>query len=118
MYICTRGSHACNEEAEHALEEYQATIRDERPVLFRISPHNFIAAWRRASEDSGVRVTPQVLREWFCEEMGRLGVPDRYVDAFCGRVPKTVLARRYGDFSPEKLGDVYGRANLEILSPA
>jgi len=33
--------------------------------------------------------------------MGRLGVPDRYVDAFCGRVPRSVLARRYIDFSSE-----------------
>jgi len=31
-------------------------------------------------------------------------VPDRCVGAFCGRAPKTVLARKYSDFSPEKLG--------------
>jgi len=30
-----------------------------------------------------------------------VGVPDRYVDAFCGRVPRTVLASHYTDFSPE-----------------
>jgi intergrase/recombinase len=35
--------------------------------------------------------------------MGWLGVPDRYVDAFCGRVPRSVLVRHYTDFSPEKL---------------
>ena len=29
-----------------------------------------------------------------------VGVPDRYVDAFCGRVSRTVLAN-YTDFSPE-----------------
>jgi len=47
--------------------------------------------------------------------MGKLGVPDRYVDAFCGRVPKSVLARRYSDFKPEKLKEVYDKANLKFL---
>jgi len=50
-----------------------------------------------------MRITPQILREWFAREMGRLGVPDRHVDAFCGRVPRSVLARHYADFNLEKL---------------
>jgi intergrase/recombinase len=62
-----------------------------------------------------VRVTPQTLREWFCDELGRLGVPDRYVDAFCGRVPGSVLARRYSDFSAQKLKDIYDQSNLRVL---
>jgi len=49
-------------------------------------------------------------------EMGRLRVPDRYVDAFCGRAPKTVLARRYTDYSPEKLKEIYDKAGLRVLS--
>jgi intergrase/recombinase len=48
--------------------------------------------------------------------MGRLRVPDRYVDAFCGRVPRSVLARHYTDFSPEKLKEIYEKANLKVLS--
>jgi intergrase/recombinase len=48
--------------------------------------------------------------------MGRLGVPDRYVDAFCGRVPRSVLARHYTDFSPEKLKEIYDKADLKVLS--
>ena len=59
-----------------------------------------------------IDITPQRLREWFCCEMGRLNVPDRYIDAFCGRVPKSVLARHYTDFSPEKLKEIYNNANL------
>jgi len=47
--------------------------------------------------------------------MGRLGVPDRYVDAFCGRVPKSVLARRYTDFSPRKLKEICERTGLRIF---
>jgi len=59
--------------------------------------------------------TPQVLREWFCEEMARLGVADRYIDAFCGRTPKSVLARHYSDYSPEKLKAIYDKAELKVL---
>jgi integrase len=104
-----------NDEAEGALREYMAIRKDDSPKLFRISPHNFIGIWKYASQDSGVKVTPQVLREWFCDEMGRLGVPDRYVDAFCGRVPNSVLAKRYSDFAPEKLKDIFNAANLTVF---
>ena len=47
------------------------------------------------------------MREWFCDEMGKLGVPEQYVDAFCGRVPKSVLARRYNDFCMHALNLLY-----------
>jgi integrase len=104
-----------NEEAELALKQYLATRKDDSPKLFRISPQNFIDIWKYASQESGVKVTPQVLREWFCDEMGRLNVPDRYVDAFCGRVPNSVLAKRYSDFAPEKLKEIYDKANLTAL---
>jgi len=45
-----------------------------------------------------------------------LGVLDRYVDAFCGRVPISVLARHYTDYSPEKLKEIYDKAGLKALS--
>jgi integrase/recombinase XerD len=105
-----------NWEAEQALKEYLATRKDDSQKLFRISSHNFIDVWKHASQDSGVHVTPQVLREWFCDEMGRKGVPDRYVDAFCGRAPNSVLAKRYSDFAPEKLKEIYENSKLKILN--
>jgi len=48
--------------------------------------------------------------------MGKLGVPDRYVDALWGRVPRSVLARHYTDFSPERLKEIYDKAGLKALS--
>jgi intergrase/recombinase len=48
--------------------------------------------------------------------MGELGVPDRYIDAFCGRVPRSILARHYTDYSPERLKRIYDKANLRVLS--
>ncbi len=68
-----------------------------------------------AVKKTGIYITPKILREWFCSEMGRLEVPDRYVDAFCGRVPRSVLARHYTDFSPERLKEIYDKAGLRVL---
>jgi len=48
--------------------------------------------------------------------MGELGVQDRYIDAFCGRVPKSILARHYTDYSPERLKRRYDKAGLKVLS--
>ena len=50
------------------------------------------------------------------KEMGQLGVPDRFIDAFCGRSPKSVLARHYSDYSPERLKLIYDKAKLKVLS--
>ena len=71
------------------------------------------ACCRKAST---IYITPKILREWFCCEMGRLEVPERYVAAFCGRVPRSVLARHYTDFSPEMLKEIYEKTNLRVLS--
>jgi intergrase/recombinase len=56
-----------------------------------------------------------VLRDWFSDEMGNKGVQDRYIDAFCGRLPKSVLAKHYSDYSPKKMLKVYRRAKLKVL---
>jgi len=50
--------------------------------------------------------------------MMRLGVSETYVDAFCGRVPKSVLARHYTDFSVERLNEVYEKTGLNVLNQA
>jgi len=103
-----------NKEAEKALQEYLSTRKDEKGKLFRIGTHTFLDLWKRAQLKTQVHITPKILRKWFCAEMGRLGVPDRFVDAFCGRVPKSVLARHYTDYSPEKLKQIYDKAGLKV----
>jgi intergrase/recombinase len=74
-----------------------------------------VELWKSAREKTGIDITPQKVRQWFCSEMIRLGVSETYADAFCGRVPKSVLARHYPDFSPEKLGQIYDKAGLEVI---
>jgi integrase len=105
-----------NDEAETVLKEYLATKKLSRSMrLFPMQRQELVELWKPAREKTGIDITPQKLRQWFCSEMLRLGVSETYVDAFCGRVPKSALARHYTDFSPEKLQEIYRKAGLERL---
>jgi len=48
--------------------------------------------------------------------MGKLGIPDRYVDAFCGRVPESVLARHYTNFQFRKTKRNLRKVNIKVLN--
>ncbi len=89
---------------------------DKERRLFPVTEIYFRDRCNAFYKQTGIKITPQILRKWFACEMGRLGVPDRYVDAFCGRVPRSILARHYTDFSTEKLKEIYGKANLRVLN--
>lgn len=93
-----------NEEAEKYLKK-----------LGRLPDRNKDIYTQRWREKSDGRITPQTLRSWFADKMGRLGVSDRYIDAFCGRVPKSVLGKHYTDFSPRRLKEIYESADLTVL---
>ena len=104
-----------NQEAEITLKEYLSTKKHSRSQrLFPMQRQEVIELWKRAREETDIDITPQKLRQWFCSEMLRLGVSETYVDAFCGRVPKSVLARHYTDFSPEKLKEIYEKVGLTL----
>jgi integrase/recombinase XerD len=106
-----------NEEAEEALNEYLATKKQSRSKrIFPMQRYEVVELWKSAREKTGLDITPQKLRQWFCSEMMRLGVSETYIDAFCGRVPKSVLARHYTDFSSEKLNEIYNNANLHVFN--
>ena len=104
-----------NEEAKQFLAEYLKNVKGEYLFASKYNPNANHKIFHRTVRKTGIRITPQILREWFANEMARLGVPDRYVDAFCGRVPRSVLARHYTDFSPERLKEIYDKANLKVL---
>jgi integrase len=95
---------------------YMDKIQDWDGKVFKIGSKRFREIWDKASEASGFRITPQVLRKWFSTTMGELGVPDRYVDIFQGRVPKSVLAKYYTGKELKRLKRVYERANLRVLN--
>jgi integrase/recombinase XerD len=105
------------EETESVLNEYLTAKNHSRSDrLFPMQRNEVVQIWKTAKDQTGINITPQKLRQWFCSEMLRLGVSETYVDAFCGRVPKSVLARHYTDFSPEKLRGIYEKASLLFLN--
>jgi integrase/recombinase XerD len=103
-----------NEETKVVLKEFLESRTDDDPRLFKTHRNDHLI-FRAARDETGLQITPQVLREFFACEMGRLNVPDRYVDAFCGRVPHSVLARHYTDFSADRMKEIYDKADPTIL---
>lgn len=82
---------------------------------FKISRNTVAHVFADVANKTGIDITPQTLRSVFAREMNLKRVPDRYIDAFCGRVPGSVLAKHYSDFSPETLQKIYQKANIKIL---
>jgi len=105
-----------NQEAKDALMQYLHTRRDNDTRIFPTKRRSVVKMFRKIGDRIGIYVTPQKLRDFFCCEMGELSVPDRYIDAFCGRVPKSILARHYTDYSPQRLKRIYDKAGLKVLS--
>ncbi len=101
-----------NEEAESELKPWLTS----EGKIFRLSSERKYLLFRNARIRTGLCITPQSLRFWFANEMARLGVPDRFIDAFQGRIPRSVLARHYTDYSLENLKQIYDRAGLRVLS--
>jgi len=105
-----------NQECEVYLRKYLSSRQDSSETLLPISNCAFYAMWKKVSESAGVKITPQVLRKWHSTELGELGVPDRYVDVFQGRAPKTVIAKFYTGKELERLKRIYDKAELKVLN--
>jgi integrase len=105
-----------NEECEEHLQKYLSSRNDSNERVFVIGSRRFRDIWDKASEASGFRITPQVLRVWHSTELGELGVPDRYVDVFQGRAPKSVLGKYYTGKDLLRLKRIYDKAELKVLS--
>jgi len=104
-----------NAEARDAIGDWLNSRNDRKEKLFPLQPLAFKRSWKAASEKSGVKITPKVLRFWFADRMDQLGVSERYINAFCGRIPRSVLAKHYTDYSYRRMKQVYDRAGLKVL---
>ncbi len=105
-----------NNEAETYLRRYLENRKNDSNELWHVGETAFRKAFKKASQVSGVKLTPQDLRFWFANEMSRLSVSDRIIDALQGRTPRSILARHYSDFSSERLKEAYDMANLTVLN--
>jgi len=104
-----------NKETQKVLKKYLAERTSGSRKLFPMASLENHSLWRDARQKTGLNITPQRLREWFCVEMSMKGVSSQYVDAFCGRTPRSVLARSYSDYSAERLKEIYDKANLKAI---
>ncbi|MEM2104733.1 MAG: site-specific integrase [Candidatus Bathyarchaeia archaeon] len=104
-----------NDECEFWLKKYLDSRNDGSKRLFRIGWREFLRIWKRASEKAGVKITPQILRKWHATHLGELGVPDRFVDVFQGRAPKSILAKFYTGKELLRLKRIYDNAKLKVL---
>lgn len=105
-----------NEECEEYLTKYLASRADDNKKLFRIGHRPFLRIWKKASDAAGFRIRPQILRKWHSTMLGELMVPDRFVDVFQGRAPRSVLAKHYTGKGLERLKRIFGKANLKVLN--
>ncbi|KXA88848.1 hypothetical protein AKJ62_04350, partial [candidate division MSBL1 archaeon SCGC-AAA259D14] len=104
-----------NSEAEEKLGEFLPEREKGDDRLFQTNERTVQKSFRRTSKRAGIRITPKMLREWFSKEMRNLGVAGEHIDAFCGRLPKSVRGRHYTDFSEGRLKEVYEEADIKIL---
>jgi len=108
-----------NEETEQVLRQFLREnpnlSEDER--MFKISGVGIKWVFVRVSRKLGINppLTPQALRVWFSYEMGKRGVPDRYIDIFQGRAPNSMLAQFYTPKGIRELKEVYDKARLTVL---
>jgi len=105
-----------SEETEIWLNKMLASQSSEHQTLFNISDRQRKKLWLTATKVAKVKITPQILRVWFSMEMGDAGVPDRFVDIFQGRAPRSVLGKHYTAKGIERLKGIYDKANLNLLN--
>lgn len=80
---------------------------EENTILFSVSDRSVQQAFKQVSEMLGITLNPHLLRTVFAEKCAQAGIKDKYINAFCGRVSKGILAKNYTDYSPTALRRQY-----------
>ncbi len=107
-----------NMEADKILQEYLKKVKvskNKQDRLFVIGHERFLRIWKRTREKSGICLKPKDLRDFFSQEMGKALIPDRYIDIFQGRAPRSVLAKHYTPQGTRLLREIYDKADLKII---
>jgi integrase len=104
-----------NSEAEKFLLEYEKTCNSENDKLFVIGHETFLKAWNKARANTGLNLKPKDLRDFFSQELGKALIPDRYIDIFQGRAPRSILAKHYTPQGIKLLREIYDKANLKVI---
>lgn len=94
-------------------DEFQADESDYgNSMLFTVSARSVQQAFKETAEMLGMTLNPHLLRTVFAEKCAQAGIKDKYINAFCGRVSKGILAKNYTDYSPSAL-----RRQYDLVEP-
>jgi integrase len=101
------------------LESYvESELEDtDNPNLFEFSYNTVQEAFQKASIQTGVFIKPHFLRTIFTEKCTQVGIEGKYIDAFCGRIPKKVLEANYTVYSPQSLRVQYDKVEDLLVLP-
>jgi len=89
----------------------------DNPKLFDISYNTVQEAFQKTSFQTGVFIKPHFLRTVFTEKCTQAGIEGKYIDAFCGRIPKKVLEANYTVYSPQSLSKQYEKVEELLILP-
>jgi len=105
-------------QAADYLQSYIETeIDSDNPKLFDISYNTVQEAFQKTSFQTGVFIKPHFLRTIFTEKCTQAGIEGKYIDAFCGRIPKKVLEANYTVYSPQSLNSQYEKVEEFLILP-
>ena len=82
--------------------------------LFSVPKRTVQQTFKDASEKLEFQINPHLLRTVFADRCTKAGIKDKYIDAFCGGIPKSILAKHYTAYSEDALYDEYQKVEFML----
>lgn len=98
------------------IQQYLSTanITDTNSKIFPVTKRTIQKMFQDTSEYVGIAITPHLMRTIFAEKCTKVGMQDKYINAFCGRVSQGILAKHYTDYSPARLREIYDKVEPHL----
>ena len=90
---------------------------DDDPNLFSVSYKSVNENFKKVSNLTGISIIPHLLRTVFTEKCTQARIEDKYIDAFCGRIPQKIIRKHYTDYSPEAMRRHYDKVEQLLTLP-
>jgi len=103
--------------AEFLLSYIETETTVENTKLFGISYNAVQEAFKKISYQTGIFIKPHLLRTIFSEKCSEAEIDGKYIDAFCGRIPKKVLDANYTVYSPKSLREQHDKVGDLLTLP-
>ena len=111
-------SYITNQTAGYMQSYIETEIYDtDNPKLFDISYNKVQESFQSISYKTAIFIKPHLLRTIFSEKCSEAGIDGKYIDAFCGRIPKKVLDANYTVYSPKSLREQYDKVVDLLILP-